>query len=67
MYTNGGNMNDFENQLDEIRIKLYEDTKNMDKFDIIGTVNSHAQIIGQEFGINIENMVESDFFQTVHT
>ena len=58
MYANGGSMINFENQLDEIRVKLYEETKNMDKLDIIFTVNSHAQKIAHEFGINIENMAD---------
>ena len=47
-------MNNFENQLDEIRIKLYEDTKMLCKDDIINTINSNAQKIAHEFGINIE-------------
>ena len=46
-------MNNFENQLDEIRIKLYEDTKMLCKDDIIKTVNSNAQKIAHEFGIDI--------------
>jgi hypothetical protein len=58
-------MIDFENQLEEIRLKLYEDTKNMEKADIISCVNSHAQKIAQEFGINVKDMVEEKFFQAV--
>ena len=67
MYANGGNMIDFEKQLDEIRIKLYEETKNMDKADIINSVNSHAQKIAQEFGINVKKMLEEEYSQTVAT
>jgi hypothetical protein len=48
-------MNNFENQLDEIRIQLYEDTKMLYKDDIIKTVNSNAKKIAHEFGINIED------------
>ena len=48
-------MNNFENQLDEIRIKLYEDTKMLYKDDIIKTVNSNAKRIAHEFGIVIED------------
>ena len=59
MYANGGNMNDFENQLDEIRIRLFEETNKMDKEDIIRTVNSHARIIACKFGINIETIEHS--------
>jgi hypothetical protein len=50
-------MNNFENQLDAIRIKLYEETKDMDKEDIIRNVNSHAHKIAQEFGIEIKSKV----------
>ena len=57
-------MTDFENQLDEIRIKLYEETKNLEKADIINTVNFDAQKIAHEFGIKIKNPVEKEYFQT---
>ena len=50
-------MNNFENQLDEIRKKLYEETKDMDKEEIIQNVNSNAQNIAKEFGIKIESNV----------
>jgi len=50
-------MSNFENQLDAIRIKLYEETKDMDKEDIIRNVNSHAHKIAKEFGIEIESKV----------
>jgi len=59
-------MNNFENQLDVIRIKLYEDTKEMDKKDIIKNVNSHARKIAQEFGIKIESKVNETYFQTMN-
>jgi len=58
-------MNNFENQLDVIRVKLYEETKEMDKENIIKHVNSHAQKIAQEFGIKIENKVDEKNFQTM--
>ena len=58
-------MNNFENQLDIIRLKLYEDTKGMDKEDIIRNVNSHAQKIAQEFGIKIESMVNENYIQAL--
>jgi hypothetical protein len=54
-------MNNFEDQLDEIRINLYEETKEMDKEEIIRAVNSHAQKIAHEFGIIISNTIETDF------
>ena len=58
-------MNNFEDQLDEIRIKLYEETKEMDKEEIIRKVNSHAQKIAYEFGIQIENKVNENYFQVI--
>jgi len=53
-------MNNFENQLDEIRIKLYEDTKMLYKDDIIKTVNSNAKKIAHEFGISIEKDIPKE-------
>ena len=67
MYTDGGNMINFENQLDDIRIKLYEETKDLDKFNIISTVNSHARKIAQEFGIKIIDKTEEEYFQILST
>jgi hypothetical protein len=58
-------MNNFENQLDAIRVKLYEETKDMDKEEIIRNVNSHAQKIAQEFGIKIENKISEKYFQPI--
>jgi shikimate kinase len=54
-------MDNYENQLDEIRIKLFEETIGMEKGKIIELVNSHAQKIAHEFGINItkETKIES--------
>jgi hypothetical protein len=60
-------MNNFENQLDAIRIKLYEETKEMDKEEIIRNVNSHAQNIAKKFGIKIESTINQKYFQTITT
>jgi hypothetical protein len=46
-------MNNFEDELDRIRIQLYEETKNLDKAALIKTVNSNAQRIADELGIKI--------------
>jgi hypothetical protein len=48
-------MNNFEDELDTIRIKLYEETKNMDTTLLVNTVNSHARKIADEFGFKIMN------------
>jgi hypothetical protein len=58
-------MNNFEDQLDAIRIKLYEETKEMDKEDIIRNVNSHARNIAQRFGIEIESTINEEYFEPV--
>jgi len=57
-------MNSFEDQLDVIRVQLYEETKKMDKEAIITNVNSHAQKIAQEFGIKIDNTVSDSAFSS---
>jgi hypothetical protein len=36
-------MDNYENELDNIRVKLYEETNNMKKDEIIGMVNTHAK------------------------
>ena len=59
-------MKDFENELDRIRIELYEKTKEMEKEDIIFNVNSHARKIAEEFGINIKSRVDEKLIQAVN-
>jgi hypothetical protein len=66
MYANGGFMNNFENELDEIRIKLYEETKELDTEEIINNVNSHAQNIALEYGFSIKNTIPEKYFQSVN-
>ncbi|GHU28753.1 hypothetical protein FACS1894172_10960 [Spirochaetia bacterium] len=46
-------MNNFEYELDKIRVQLYEETKNMDKASLVKTVNANAKKIADEFGIKI--------------
>jgi hypothetical protein len=46
-------MNNFEDELDRIRIQLYEETKNLDKASLIKRVNSNAKKIADELGIKI--------------
>ena len=58
-------MKDFENELDRIRIELYEKTKEMEKDDIIVNINSHAKKIAQEFGISIKTISNEDLNQVV--
>jgi hypothetical protein len=46
-------MYNYENELDAIRIKLYEETINLEKDEIVRMINTRAQKIAQEFGIRI--------------
>jgi hypothetical protein len=46
-------MNNFEDELDKIRIQLYEETKNLDKISLVKAINSNAKKIADEFGIKI--------------
>jgi hypothetical protein len=59
-------MNNYENELDKIRIKLYEETNGMDKNEIIRLVNSHAEEIARKYGINIIKEISGNRFQTVN-
>jgi hypothetical protein len=46
-------MNNFENQLDEIRVSLYEQTKNMSSAEIVEATNKNGKKIAEQFGIVI--------------
>jgi hypothetical protein len=46
-------MNNFEDQLDKIRLELYEETKDMAKQDAINHVNNTAKRIAAKYGIKI--------------
>jgi hypothetical protein len=46
-------MNKFEDQLDEIRTQLYEETVNMPKKEAINFVNDNAKRIALQYGIKI--------------
>ena len=59
-------MKDFENEIDRIRVELFEKTKKMEKEDIITNVNSHAKKIAQEFGINVKAGIDEEIYQAVN-
>ena len=59
-------MNNYENELDETRIKLYEATSNMEKDKIVRMVNTHAKKIAQEFGIHIVKEADENYSQTMN-
>jgi hypothetical protein len=46
-------MNDFENQLDKIRVDLYEQTKNMDNSEAVKAANDYGNALAAKYGIKI--------------
>jgi len=45
--------NDFERQLDQIRVDLYEETKRLSKAEIVQAQNANAKQIAAKYGIAI--------------
>ena len=45
--------NDFENQLDKIRVDLYERAKSMTNVEAVRITNENARKIAQQHGIKI--------------
>ena len=43
--------NDFERQLDQIRVDLYEETKHLSKEEIVVVQNAKAKRIAAKYGI----------------
>jgi hypothetical protein len=63
MYSNGGvglmkRSDTFEDELDEIRVKLYEETKNMTVEEQVAYFNSLAEPIIQEYGLRTLNQIK---------
>jgi hypothetical protein len=46
-------MQTFEDQLEEIRIRLYEETKDMPTADAVRLVNDRARKIGEKYGFRL--------------
>lgn len=44
---------DFEDELDDIRVKLYEETKHMSSSEFASHINAEADRICKEFGIQV--------------
>ena len=56
MYANGGSLKmvyDFEDKLDEIRVNLYEKSKNLSREEFVRQLNERAQIIANQYGLTI--------------
>jgi hypothetical protein len=45
--------NDFENQLDAIRIELYEQTKDMSSAEAVKAINENGKKIAAKYGIAV--------------
>ena len=45
--------NDFERQLDQIRVDLYEESKHLSKAGIVVAQNANAMHIARKYGITI--------------
>ena len=46
-------MNDFEKQLDAIRVKLYEQTKHMSNAEAAKTINENGKKTADRYGITV--------------
>jgi hypothetical protein len=46
---------DFEDELDAIRVKLYEETKGLDSAEFAKELNSRAKRIADKYGIKIRS------------
>ena len=46
-------MNDFENQLDKIRVEIHEQTKNMKNAEAVKAANDHGKALAVKYGIKI--------------
>ena len=51
--------NNFEKQLDEIRIALYEETKGMTPAERVKKINENGKRIADKYGITITKATES--------
>ena len=45
--------NDFEDKLDDIRVRLYEKSKDLSGEDFINQMNSKARVAAEQFGFTI--------------
>ena len=57
---------DFETQLDQIRVELYEQTKNMSNMDAIRVINENARKIAKQYGIKIVKGTEIVSSKSAH-
>jgi hypothetical protein len=65
MYADGGaglmkRSNTFEDELDEIRVKLYEETKDMSIEESVAYLKALAAPVLKEFGLRTVNQIKAD-------
>jgi hypothetical protein len=58
--------NDFENQLDKIRVELYERTKTMTNSETVCATNENARKIAESYGIKITKGVSVSVKTNAH-
>ena len=46
-------MNDFENQLDKIRLEIYEQTKGMHNAETAKAANDYGNVLAAKYGIRV--------------
>jgi len=46
-------MNDFENQLDKIRVEIYEQTRELKNAEAVKAANEHGKALAVKYGIKI--------------
>ena len=46
-------MNDFENQLDTIRVEIYEQTKHMSNAEAVKAANDHGRELAAKYGVKV--------------
>ena len=45
--------NDFENQLDKIRVEIYEQAKDMKNAEAVKAANDHGKALAAKYGIKV--------------
>ena len=46
-------MNDFENQLDQIRVEIYEQTKDMKNAEVVKAANDLGKALAAKYGVKV--------------
>ena len=60
-------MNDFENQLDKIRVEIYEQTKDMKNVEAVKAANDHGKALAAKYGIKVVKGIQGSPVKTAIT